>query len=196
MCGSDRMSYYEEIEIEDMEYSEKELMYYYPCPCGDKFEISLEELHDGEDVAPCPSCTLRIKIIFEEDDLPALPEFEFEDEGDEQGDENGAVVEVEAVAMPAIPATSTPPVPVTAEAADEDKGAHQEVKGGETTTTHGEMHMKVDADADAEAAVTMAKLELSADSLTVFTPTTATTTPTATATATATADATIIASSQ
>ena len=35
------MSYYDEIEIEDFEYDEDEGIYYYPCPCGDLFQISL-----------------------------------------------------------------------------------------------------------------------------------------------------------
>lgn len=73
------MTIYEEVEIEDMEYDEQEMMYYYPCPCGDRFRITLEELWDGEDIAKCPSCTLQITIVYEEEDLPALP--------DESGDE-------------------------------------------------------------------------------------------------------------
>ena len=79
------MSYYEEVEIEDLDYDEKKQVYTYPCPCGDKFSIGLDELIDGEDVAICPSCTLRIKIIFDEDKLPELRE-ESESEGsdDEQ----------------------------------------------------------------------------------------------------------------
>lgn len=32
--------YHDEIEIEDFEYDEEEEVYYYPCPCGDRFEIS------------------------------------------------------------------------------------------------------------------------------------------------------------
>lgn len=32
--------YHDEIEIEDMEYDEETETYYYPCPCGDKFQIS------------------------------------------------------------------------------------------------------------------------------------------------------------
>ncbi|KAJ1431485.1 hypothetical protein B484DRAFT_347227 [Ochromonadaceae sp. CCMP2298] len=57
-----------------MEYDEKTGMYSYPCPCGDRFVINLEDLHDGEDVAHCPSCTLRIRVIFDEEALPPLPE--------------------------------------------------------------------------------------------------------------------------
>ena len=63
---------YEEVEIEDMKWDLSNLVYTYPCPCGDKFTISLEELHDGEDVATCPSCTLRIRVIFDADALLSL----------------------------------------------------------------------------------------------------------------------------
>jgi hypothetical protein len=35
---------YEEIEIEDMTYISESQIYTYPCPCGDKFSISLEEV--------------------------------------------------------------------------------------------------------------------------------------------------------
>jgi diphthamide biosynthesis protein 3 len=74
------MSIYEEIEIEDMDYDSKEHVYTYPCPCGDKFRITLEELWDGEDIAKCPSCTLRIMVIYDEEDLPDLPPEEEEDD--------------------------------------------------------------------------------------------------------------------
>lgn len=32
--------YHDEVEIEDMEYDEEEEVYYYPCPCGDRFQIT------------------------------------------------------------------------------------------------------------------------------------------------------------
>jgi hypothetical protein len=70
------MSVYDEVEIEDMEFNEEEQVYYYPCPCGDKFFIHLEDLYDGEDIANCPSCSLTLRVIFEEDDLPELKEEE------------------------------------------------------------------------------------------------------------------------
>ena len=41
---------------------------------SDKFFIGLEELDDGEDVADCPSCTLRIRVIFDTDFIDALKE--------------------------------------------------------------------------------------------------------------------------
>ena len=60
-----KMSFYDEIEIEDMTYHEETTLYTYPCPCGDQFEISLGDLRDGEEVAVCPSCSLQIKVIFD-----------------------------------------------------------------------------------------------------------------------------------
>lgn len=63
---------YDEIEIEDMNFDERLQQYTFPCPCGDKFSITLEELLDGEDIATCPSCTLRIKVIYDECYLPKL----------------------------------------------------------------------------------------------------------------------------
>lgn len=32
--------YHDEVEIEDFEYDEEDDTYYYPCPCGDRFQIS------------------------------------------------------------------------------------------------------------------------------------------------------------
>jgi len=45
-------------------------IYHYPCPCGDKFEISIDDMRDGEDIAVCPSCSLQIRVIFDLSDLP------------------------------------------------------------------------------------------------------------------------------
>jgi CSL zinc finger len=64
------MSIYDEVEIEDMTFNPETEVYSYPCPCGDRFQISLEELLDGEDIASCPSCTLRIRVIYDEESLP------------------------------------------------------------------------------------------------------------------------------
>ncbi|KAK4902551.1 Diphthamide biosynthesis protein 3 [Elasticomyces elasticus] len=47
MATSDE-NIYDEIEIEDMTYDAKLQIYHYPCPCGDRFEVSLDDLRDGE----------------------------------------------------------------------------------------------------------------------------------------------------
>jgi diphthamide biosynthesis protein 3 len=57
---------YDEIEIEDCFYDETLQIYHHPCPCGDRFEISMADMRDGEDIARCPSCSLMIRIIFDE----------------------------------------------------------------------------------------------------------------------------------
>lgn len=56
---------YDQIEIEDMTFDPALQIYHYPCPCGDRFEISIDDLRDGENVAVCPSCSLMIEVIFE-----------------------------------------------------------------------------------------------------------------------------------
>lgn len=59
------MSFYDEIELEDLTYHPSLLLYTYPCPCGDQFEICLSDMRDGEEIATCPSCSLQIKVIFD-----------------------------------------------------------------------------------------------------------------------------------
>jgi diphthamide biosynthesis protein 3 len=56
---------YEEVNIKDMEWNEEEEAYFYPCPCGDEFIMPIEDLEDGEDIALCPSCSLRIRVLYD-----------------------------------------------------------------------------------------------------------------------------------
>ncbi|XP_001842953.2 DPH3 homolog [Culex quinquefasciatus] len=63
--------YHDEVEIEDFEYDEEDEMYYYPCPCGDRFQVSREELEAGEEVATCPSCSLIVKVIYDPETFQA-----------------------------------------------------------------------------------------------------------------------------
>lgn len=65
---------YDEIEIEDMTFDSTLQTYHYPCPCGDRFEIYIEDLRDGEEIAVCPSCSLQIRVIYEVDSLPKKEE--------------------------------------------------------------------------------------------------------------------------
>jgi diphthamide biosynthesis protein 3 len=76
------MPLYEEVEIEDFSYDPVAREYTYPCPCGDIFKVTLEELWDGEDIARCPSCTLFVQVIYDEEDLPELPEDGSDDDDD------------------------------------------------------------------------------------------------------------------
>ena len=62
---ADDLNIYDEIEIEDMTFDETLQIYHYPCPCGDRFEINITDLRDGEEIAVCPSCSLMIKVIFD-----------------------------------------------------------------------------------------------------------------------------------
>lgn len=59
------ISIYDEIEIEDMTFDEALQIYHYPCPCGDRFEVSIDDLREEQDIAVCPSCSLMIRVIYD-----------------------------------------------------------------------------------------------------------------------------------
>lgn len=63
--ADDTLNIYDEIEIEDMTFDPTLQIYHFPCPCGDRFEIAIDDLRDGEEIAVCPSCSLMIKVIFD-----------------------------------------------------------------------------------------------------------------------------------
>ncbi|KAM9964474.1 hypothetical protein ACTFIW_004240 [Dictyostelium discoideum] len=65
----DSTSFYDEIDIEDMDFNEDERIFYYPCPCGDRFRITEEEILQGEEIAICPSCSLLLKVIYSPEDF-------------------------------------------------------------------------------------------------------------------------------
>eukprot|EP01122_Echinamoeba_exundans_P017390 TRINITY_DN9158_c0_g1_i1.p2 TRINITY_DN9158_c0_g1~~TRINITY_DN9158_c0_g1_i1.p2 ORF type:complete len:100 (-),score=23.59 TRINITY_DN9158_c0_g1_i1:588-860(-) len=67
-------AFYDEIEIEDFVFDEGKKAYTYPCPCGDKFVISKEDLMNGEEVARCPSCSLIIRVIYDPEDFQPTEE--------------------------------------------------------------------------------------------------------------------------
>ncbi|KAH7912777.1 zf-CSL-domain-containing protein [Hygrophoropsis aurantiaca] len=77
-------AYYDEIEIEDMVWDAAKGVYHYPCPCGDRFEISRKQLANYEDIATCPSCSLVIRVVYDPLD------FEDEDEDSEGGEDEGS----------------------------------------------------------------------------------------------------------
>lgn len=79
----------------DMTYDTTLQIYHYPCPCGDRFEINIEDLRDGEEIAVCPSCSLQIRVIFDQGDLPLpLPPDDGGNHEQQQQQQQQAVVEV------------------------------------------------------------------------------------------------------
>ncbi|KAI0102427.1 hypothetical protein GGR51DRAFT_562600 [Nemania sp. FL0031] len=74
MAEEEEIAVYDEVEIEDMTFDETLQIFHYPCPCGDRFEIALADLQDeSTDIAVCPSCSLMIRVIFDQDNLPRPP---------------------------------------------------------------------------------------------------------------------------
>jgi diphthamide biosynthesis protein 3 len=60
---------YELVDIEDMDFDEATGMFYFECPCGDRFQLGLDDIEDGEDIAYCPSCTLKIRVRYNPEDF-------------------------------------------------------------------------------------------------------------------------------
>ncbi|WWC70139.1 uncharacterized protein I206_104086 [Kwoniella pini CBS 10737] len=58
-------NYYDELEIEDFAWDPVAKLFHYPCPCGDRFEISKGQLRDGEEIAICPSCSLIVRVVYD-----------------------------------------------------------------------------------------------------------------------------------
>ena len=59
--------FHDEIEMEDFQWDGN--FFTYPCPCGDEFQITLEDLENGEDIATCPSCSLIVRVIYDDESL-------------------------------------------------------------------------------------------------------------------------------
>lgn len=60
------MSFFDEVELEDMEFDSETECYFFPCPCGDLFQISKDDIENAfivEKIARCPSCSLCILVI-------------------------------------------------------------------------------------------------------------------------------------
>ena len=65
------VNYYDELEIEDFAWDVEHNVFHYPCPCGDRFEITKAQLRDGEEIATCPSCSLVVRVIYDYVNFPA-----------------------------------------------------------------------------------------------------------------------------
>lgn len=63
------MTVYDDVDLEDMQWSGALGAYTYECPCGDVFQITETDLRAGEEIASCPSCTLVIHVIYDPDDF-------------------------------------------------------------------------------------------------------------------------------
>ena len=65
MASTKEVAVHEDVALSSMEFDEELDGYLYECPCGDEFYISIEDLKNGVNIAECPSCSLKIRIIFD-----------------------------------------------------------------------------------------------------------------------------------
>eukprot|EP00486_Rosalina_sp_Unknown_P014083 CAMPEP_0201581180 /NCGR_PEP_ID=MMETSP0190_2-20130828/64372_1 /ASSEMBLY_ACC=CAM_ASM_000263 /TAXON_ID=37353 /ORGANISM="Rosalina sp." /LENGTH=98 /DNA_ID=CAMNT_0048018615 /DNA_START=29 /DNA_END=325 /DNA_ORIENTATION=+ len=64
MSTSEVVAVHEEVKLSEMEFDEELEGYLYDCPCGDEFYISTEDLKKGLNIAECPSCSLKLRVLF------------------------------------------------------------------------------------------------------------------------------------
>jgi len=65
-------AYHDEVEIEDFEYDARDDVFVYPCPCGDRFKVGRAELEAGQEAATCPSCSLMVKVVYDQATLTVV----------------------------------------------------------------------------------------------------------------------------
>lgn len=62
-------NFFDEVDLQEFKYIPEKMVFLYPCPCGDEFVITLEQLENGEEIAQCPSCSLIVRVIFDEEEI-------------------------------------------------------------------------------------------------------------------------------
>ena len=65
---------YEEVNLDDMKWDLELEAFTYECPCGDLFQITIEDMENGEDIAYCPSCSLVVYVEYDDDVLDEAKE--------------------------------------------------------------------------------------------------------------------------
>lgn len=69
---ADSVVVYDTVSIKQMEYEESVSAFYYPCPCGDLFELGLADIINGLRIATCPSCSLQIGVVISKAELEEI----------------------------------------------------------------------------------------------------------------------------
>lgn len=63
--SEESLRFYDEVEIEDMQYDPKTDSLWFPRPCGDLFRITKQQLRDGEEVVKIINISkiIRVRVI-------------------------------------------------------------------------------------------------------------------------------------
>jgi hypothetical protein len=184
---------YDDVALEDMEWVEEEETYFYPCPCGDKFFITLvsasscnmftllvcvtscsqDELYEGEEIATCPSCSLVIRVIYEEvrrfiharhDDLIStkhlqsdLPTFSDEEGGEEEEEEEEEEAYIELGEEDENLQIATASVALTENAGETENTTGGEAEGMIELSEASSFYLRIIANLEAQVAKLKAK---------------------------------------
>lgn len=67
--NGDGQSFYDEIDIMEFQYYPETEQFTYPCPCGDLFIITLDDIKNSETIARCVSCSLVVMVVYDQSDI-------------------------------------------------------------------------------------------------------------------------------
>jgi len=56
-----------DVDLDDCEFEEATATYFYPCRCGERYEVGEEELEVGVDTVQCVNCSLSIRLLYTDD---------------------------------------------------------------------------------------------------------------------------------
>ena len=84
------MAAWDDVELLDMKFDEAGDAYTYPCPCGDDFIMCVDDLINAEELAPCPSCSLLLRVVYDpEEFLESMGLLVTDDESEAQEQDKG-----------------------------------------------------------------------------------------------------------
>ena len=96
-AGGAKSTFYEEKDLLAMDFNEDEEKFTAPCPCGDKFFITVDALIDNEERAECASCSLVLKVHYDPDAVRQRfigDDSQHGADGDDSEDDEGVRIQV------------------------------------------------------------------------------------------------------
>lgn len=67
--SSSKERIYKDVPLKDWTFMPEDELFIYECPCGDIFMITVGEFASGKRITECPSCSLKVRMVAEEDEI-------------------------------------------------------------------------------------------------------------------------------
>jgi diphthamide biosynthesis protein 3 len=106
------MAAWDDVNLDAMTFDENFDAFTHPCPCGDVFIMPVDDLINAEELAPCPSCSLLLRVVYDPEEF--LRSLEIDDDNVPEKDRKTTTCAkqeqalVESVGQDAQPQTDAP----------------------------------------------------------------------------------------